>query len=144
MEPADIAPCGINCSLCSGYLREKNPCPGCNGTGDKPTYCASCGIRFCAEKAAESEPCGTCGKYPCARLKRLQKRYALKYGVDVYENLALIRGEGMDAFIGLEGEKWACPACGGPLCMHKDACPACGAPNPNFGPAKPFKKNESR
>ena len=26
-----IAPCGLNCSLCSLALREKDPCPGCNG-----------------------------------------------------------------------------------------------------------------
>ena len=24
-----IAPCGMNCILCWGYIREKNRCPGC-------------------------------------------------------------------------------------------------------------------
>ena len=24
-----IAPCGMNCAVCLGYLREKNKCPGC-------------------------------------------------------------------------------------------------------------------
>jgi hypothetical protein len=25
-----------------------------------------------------------------------------------------------------EDVKWACPACGAMLCMHKPQCPACG------------------
>jgi len=24
-----IAPCGMNCGLCTGHLREKRPCGGC-------------------------------------------------------------------------------------------------------------------
>lgn len=32
-----IAPCGMNCSICMAYLREKNKCPGCRGNDiDKP------------------------------------------------------------------------------------------------------------
>ena len=81
VKSADIAPCGINCSLCSGFLRKKNPCPGCNGPGGKPAYCTDCKIRLCPEKASERELCGTCAQYPCARMKSLRKRYALKYGV---------------------------------------------------------------
>lgn len=137
MKSADIAPCGINCSLCSGFLRKKNPCPGCNGPGGKPAYCTDCKIRLCPEKASESELCGTCAQYPCARMKSLRKRYALKYGVDIYENIASIRNGGMDAFIVLETKKWVCPACGEGLCMHKETCPRCEAPNPNYGPVRP-------
>ncbi|MDD5456566.1 MAG: hypothetical protein PHV30_05985 [Candidatus Margulisbacteria bacterium] len=32
MKPALIAPCGMNCAICLGYLREKNKCPGCSET----------------------------------------------------------------------------------------------------------------
>ena len=29
MKSELIAPCGMNCGICYGYLREKNKCPGC-------------------------------------------------------------------------------------------------------------------
>ena len=36
-----IAPCGMDCGLCRGYVREKNRCAGCNGDdSSKPRYCA--------------------------------------------------------------------------------------------------------
>jgi len=105
MVSADVAPCGINCSPCSGFTRKKNP---------------------------------------CARLKRLQKRYAMKYGVEIYENLAVMRGRGMDSFIALETRKWACPACGERLCAHKAQCPRCGAPNPNLGPATSYERTGTK
>ncbi len=34
IDPTMIAACGMNCAICSGFLRdsrEKNVCPGCNG-----------------------------------------------------------------------------------------------------------------
>ena len=35
----EIAPCGMNCALCSGFQREKKPCLGCNADDEnKPTY----------------------------------------------------------------------------------------------------------
>ena len=35
-----IAPCGMNCGICVGHLREKNRCAGCNSDDDagKPRY----------------------------------------------------------------------------------------------------------
>ena len=46
-----IAPCGMNCGICSGFLRdgrEKNVCPGCNGDdARKPVVCATCRIKNC-------------------------------------------------------------------------------------------------
>jgi uncharacterized radical SAM superfamily Fe-S cluster-containing enzyme len=38
-----IAPCGMNCSICSAYLREKNKCPGCRLMNIE--YCKKCIIR---------------------------------------------------------------------------------------------------
>ena len=44
-----IAPCGMNCGLCIGYLREKKPCGGCFKKDDenKPKQCRSCVIVNC-------------------------------------------------------------------------------------------------
>ena len=37
--PDLIAPCGMNCSLCRAYGRERKPCPGCRGDDRLPlTY----------------------------------------------------------------------------------------------------------
>jgi rubrerythrin len=36
----------------------------------------------------------------------------------------------MDAFLQNQAEKWACPVCGGLLCMHRSHCLVCGAPSP--------------
>ena len=132
MTGKDIAPCGINCSVCSGYQRTKNKCPGCNGTGNKPTYCKTCTIRFCEYKKNETGYCGLCEKYPCKRLKNLYKRYHDKYGVDIYQNLKSINAGQIEEFIKNEENKWKCKKCGNIVCMHKSACVQCGELNPYF------------
>lgn len=76
-----IAPCGMNCGLCIGHLREKKPCSGCHKIDDsnKPQGCRSCVIVNCLLLAeTESGFCFDCKKYPCARLKNLDKRYKPK------------------------------------------------------------------
>jgi hypothetical protein len=132
MNAQNIAPCGINCSLCSAFSRKKDTCPGCNGIGTKPVYCRTCQIRFCSLKTAENEFCGSCGNYPCKRMKTLYKRYNEKYGVNIYENLETIRKKGIDKLIEEEEKKWRCSKCGSLLCMHKNKCPACGEINSHY------------
>jgi len=134
MEPQNFAPCGINCSLCSAFTRKKNRCPGCGSTAVQSplTHCRTCRIRFCPEKKAGTDFCGTCSSYPCRRLKQLYKRYAAKYGVDIYENLRLILAGGMSRLICDEEKKWRCGMCGAVLCMHRNSCPVCGGPNVHF------------
>lgn len=130
MDAKLIAPCGINCALCSGYQRKKAPCAGCNPAGDKPTYCRTCIIKNCPERNQDSVFfCNQCARYPCRRLKQLEKRYRARYGVQIFENLRIIEGEGLDAFIAREEAKWKCDACGAWLCMHKAQCPHCFAGN---------------
>ncbi len=34
LNPVLIAPCGMNCGTCLGYLREKNKCVGCRLKSD--------------------------------------------------------------------------------------------------------------
>ena len=125
-----IAPCGMNCGLCVGYLREKNPCPGCRSMGvSKPTYCKTCivknclilknnKLKFCSDK---------CDKYPCKRLRDLDKRYKLKYGMSMIENLNHIKTLGIKKFVENEDKRWKCPKCGKMLCVHRPQCLNCGA-----------------
>ena len=90
-----IAPCGMNCGVCSGHLREKDRCPGCNN-GPTLKYCISCKMKNCVER--EGKFCFECGKFPCARLKQLDKRYCAKYEMSEIENLEFIREMGLMPF----------------------------------------------
>jgi len=123
-----IAPCGMNCGICIGHVREKKPCGGCFKKEDenKPKHCRSCSIANCEllEKT-ESGFCFDCEKYPCARLKRLDKRYRTKYGMSMIDNLEYIKLFGLERFIQNEEKKWACPVCGAGLCVHRDFCLNC-------------------
>ena len=123
-----IAPCGMDCGICSGYLRDKKKCPGCRGSDiDKPTYCLSCKIKNC-EIIQNSKPgfCFQCEKFPCTRLKQLDKRYRTKYGMSMIENLEDIRTFGIRKFVANEKVRWACPDCGGAICVHWHSCSSCG------------------
>ena len=138
-----IAPCGMNCGICSGFLREaqeKNVCPGCNGDDvGKPQSCVSCRIKNCPEldgtepagtgaALAEQVFCFTCAKFPCTRMRQLDKRYRTKYGMSMLENLATIRDLGLDEFVARERIRWTCPGCGGVICVHRTECVYCGKP----------------
>ncbi|MBC8006264.1 MAG: DUF3795 domain-containing protein, partial [Verrucomicrobia bacterium] len=72
-----IAPCGMNCGICLAYQRDKNTCSGCLGENSyKPPYCLHCIIKNCEILAQTSSGfCYECIKYPCKRLRQLDKRY---------------------------------------------------------------------
>lgn len=128
IEPALIAPCGMNCGLCMCYLREKNTCSGCR-TGDegKAKSVLACTIRGCETlKSNASGFCTGCDKLPCPRLKRLDTRYRTKYRMSMLENLDRIGDVGIEAFVESERERWACPECGGVQCVHTVDCIYCG------------------
>lgn len=103
-----IAPCGMNCALCIGFVREKNRCAGCNGASkDIHKGCRNCRITNCPKlKASKSKYCFTCDIFPCARLKQLDKRYRTKYEMSMIENLEYIRDNGIRKFIQHEKRRW--------------------------------------
>ena len=76
-----IAPCGMNCRLCMAFQRKKNKCIGCNSDDcTKPAYCLHCIIKNCVTiQNSSSGLCYECDKFPCRRLKQLDKRYRTKY-----------------------------------------------------------------
>jgi hypothetical protein len=59
-------------------------------------------------------------------LKHLDKRYRTKYGMSMIENLENIRGFGIRRFVASESARWACPECGGMICIHNRYCYRCG------------------
>lgn len=109
MNPKLIAQCGMNCAICAAYLREKNKCPGCRVIDThRPATRVRCIIKNCKIiKENNWKYCSTkCNKFPCDRLNNLDKRYKLKYGMSMIENLEIIEENGISKFIEMEEKKW--------------------------------------
>ncbi|MHB8069800.1 MAG: DUF3795 domain-containing protein [Desulfobaccales bacterium] len=122
-----IAPCGMNCSICLAYLRERNKCPGCRGSNDnKPVTRTKCKIKNCANfLEANATYCFECNNHPCVNLKHLDKRYRTNYNMSMIENLENIRKLGIGEFLKNEKRRWTCSKCGGTICVHKGYCYSC-------------------
>ncbi|MCD4670337.1 MAG: DUF3795 domain-containing protein [Actinomycetia bacterium] len=124
-----IAPCGMNCGICIGHLRDRNKCDGCrNSYENKPEACRKCIIIRCDNlKKTKSKFCSEkCEKFPCTRLKNLDKRYRTKYNMSMLENLKNIEKLGIRAFVKNEKVRWACSECGGIISVHRGYCSECG------------------
>lgn len=122
MNALRIAPCGMNCTLCIGFLRDKNTYLGCHVECDfKPEYCRKCIIKNYEHlKESESGFCYECPKFPCRRLKPLDKRYRTKYHMSMFDNLNMIKVQGLHEFLRKEDKKWTCPHCQARLSAHHD------------------------
>lgn len=123
-----IAPCGMNCRVCVSFQRPKNPCLGCRNM-DEIIYLTKgsrvCVIKHCPEQVSEAGFCVECGKFPCKRLKDLDKRYRTKYHMSMIENLRSIQENGMTSFLETEENRWKCPDCSSIVTVHKSSCMVC-------------------
>jgi hypothetical protein len=117
-----IAPCGMDCAICMAYLREKDRCGGCYAPDRKCSK--NCVIFACGNVHGRYNH--DCGKFPCDRLKGLDKRYRTKYHMSRLDNLAAINKDGIRAFVKSERERWTCRECGGTIDVHHYRCSACG------------------
>lgn len=109
MKPKLIAPCGMNCNICVAFLREKNKCPGCNFQGKANSdYFRKCTIKNCEIiKEKGWKFCSPkCTKFPCTRLKNLDKRYKTKYNMSMIDNLKAIEKKGIREFIRKQKKKY--------------------------------------
>jgi hypothetical protein len=121
-----VAPCGMNCAVCTGFLRKKKPCPGCSSLNGE--HNRKCSIRSC--KNLKGRYCYSCETFPCRRLKQLDTRYKKNYGTSLLENLGTIRSQGVRRFLKSEEERWTCPVCGGTISIHDRTCRSCGMKKP--------------
>ena len=126
-----LAPCGLDCSICSQAHSDTNPCPGCNGPNrEKPVFCAMlCGIVKCKKrKAGDYQYCDECPDFPCAEVMEKETRYTSAYPLSEspLNNLRMMRDMGMDAFLDHERDKWMCKRCGGAVSVHTGCCGKCG------------------
>jgi hypothetical protein len=133
MDNSSIALCGVICDICLGFQRSKNRCVGCNNMGNKPYHCTVCSIKSCPEKNGDEKLlCYDCSKFPCRRIKDLDKRYTTRYRESPIKNLLMIKDIGLLEFIKIEKDKWTCSNCNQLLCVHREACLICGAKNQYF------------
>ena len=130
IAPDLIAPCGMNCAVCSKYLAhlhnlDRTQCPGCRVRNQACTYlfekCSGVNqgptgmARFCFE----------CAMYPCEGIDRMDKRYRENYGMSVKDNLEEIRESGLDSLIEIQYQQHRCDRCGGLISVHNRKCFQC-------------------
>ena len=101
-----IAPCGMNCNVCSGYLALKN---NVKTKGLRISYCKGCRPRdkkcsFLKKRCElllnkKVEFCYQCTKFPCEHLKHITKRYESLYHMSMVDNLKFIKDYGLAKFL---------------------------------------------
>jgi len=124
-----LAPCGLNCTLCSRHLG-KNPCPGCRARLSEPdTYRRKCVMRACVMERGYFT-CADCADRPCKRMKAFTKRYRDGYGVDLDADAARLRAIGTEAFLKEQIKAHVCADCGSLIDLHFGRCSGCGRQYP--------------
>ena len=128
-----IAPCGMNCGICGGYLALQHDL---KSKGIRMSYCAGCRPRdkkcaFLKKRCdlllrGQVQYCYECPDYPCQGLLHIDKRYRTLYRMSMIENLDYIKKNGIRLFLEKEREKWKCPKCGAVICCHNGVCFNCG------------------
>jgi hypothetical protein len=95
----------------------------------KRSCCINCNIKSCEYLAQnKSKFCSECEKYPCTRLKQLDKRYRKDYNFSLVENLEKVKSVGIKSFLEDETVKWGCSNCVATLSVHQTLCLKCGQP----------------
>ena len=77
-----VAPCRLDCNICSQALIADDPCQGCNGPDDhKHEFCARyCGIILCRKRRENVYTyCDECPDYPCEDVIEKEERYTTEY-----------------------------------------------------------------
>ena len=127
-----IAPCGMNCNVCSNYLALENDT---KAKGVKLPYCIGCRLRdkkcsFVKKKCEKLlhnkiDFCYECSEFPCDLIIKLGKRYEERYHMNMVDNLKYIKEHGMEKFLEVEKKKWECSKCGKTICCHNGVCYSC-------------------
>jgi len=126
-----IAPCGMNCAVCSRYLayvnnRKGSKCSGCRARGQKCTYLfAKCSGLNNNIVTTNAEFCFECEQYPCKQIKRMDKRYRDNYNVSTKDNLDNIKTVGIEEFCKEQYKKHSCSKCGELISVHNNKCFKC-------------------
>jgi hypothetical protein len=132
-NPAElIAPCGMNCAICSRYLSSVNDlkrsrCVGCRPGNKKCSYlfekCS--GINGGRKGNRTASSCFECDQYPCKQINRMDRRYRSNYEMSVKDNLERINKIGVEQFAEDQYERYRCSKCGGLISVHNGNCFRC-------------------
>ncbi len=127
-----IAPCGMNCAICSNYLAyvnnlKRSQCSGCRARMTKCSYlfekCS--GINSPLETTVDAKLCFECSQYPCAEIDRMDDRYRTNYRMSVKENLGDIEKNGVANFVKRQCDIYQCSRCGELTSVHNRKCFKC-------------------
>ena len=125
-----IAPCGMNCAICSRYLSyvndlKRSQCIGCRPRNETCEYLfKECtGINHTSKGNAAF--CFECDQYPCKQINRMDDRYRKHYEMSVKANLEYINQMGVVSFIEEQYQKHRCSECGGLISIHNRKCFEC-------------------
>ncbi len=125
-----IAPCGMNCAICSRRLAyvnnvRRSQCIGCRPRNKRCEYlfgkCA--GINHAVK--GDAAFCFECNLYPCKQINRIDDRYRKNYGMSMKENLECIKKKGIGGFIDEQYKKYRCSKCNGLISIHNRKCFKC-------------------
>jgi hypothetical protein len=110
-----IAPCGMNCAICSEYLALRYDI---KNKGVKIPYCNGCRPRGknCAFLKKRCELllnnivtfCYECKDFPCERLKHIDQRYQTLFRMSLTDNIEFIKKNGISVPKDV-GDKMAVP-----------------------------------
>ncbi len=127
-----VAPCGMNCAICSNYLAyvnnlNKSQCAGCRPSNKKCTYLfEKCtGINNALEGNATAKYCFECNQYPCKQINRMDDRYKKNYNMSVIKNLDDITKNGISNFVKTQYKKYNCSRCESQISIHNRKCFKC-------------------
>ena len=126
-----IAPCGMNCALCSRYLAylnhlPKSHCIGCRSRNQICTYLfGKCSGINHNQPTGETAFCFECDQYPCKQIDRIDKRYRDNDCMSMKANLDFIKQMGIERFIEEQYQQHRCPECGGLISVHNRKCFHC-------------------
>lgn len=133
MEEKLIAPCGMNCAICSRYLALRNDIRSkvirmayCSGCRQRDKKCAFLKKKCQLILNGKVKYCYECQDFPCERLRRIDQRYQTFFRMSMIRNLEYIKENGIQQFLKTEEEKWKCPECGQVICCHNGICFNCG------------------
>lgn len=122
IESEMIAVCGVYFTACSAYLNTKNPCPGCRAPKNEHTRksCKNCLKKECAFEQSLNW-CFECEKFPCSKIKSLNKRYMENYNIDLVQNGIDAKSD-MEIFLDNQRKRFTCDNCGGIIDQHSKIC----------------------
>jgi hypothetical protein len=124
--------CGVYCGACPIMLATKSEiinvdekCYGCKS--ENPAgYCATCGIKACAQRNGY-EFCNQCnGLETCERIQKFVTDKQYPYGQCVLKNMDMIRVISLPKWLEMQDKRWRCESCGTSYSWYHIACPRCG------------------